>query len=79
MLLWLWGRLAAAAPILPLAWELPYAIGRKKERKKEGKKERKKEKERQKRKKENLFLTFTCYTISLNFSFLTSEILGILK
>ena len=26
-LLWLWHRLAAAAPIQPLAWELPYAIG----------------------------------------------------
>ena len=26
-LLWLWGRLAAAAPIQPLAWELPYATG----------------------------------------------------
>ena len=25
MLLWLWCRLAAAAPIQPLAWELPYA------------------------------------------------------
>ena len=25
--LWLWGRLAAAAPIQPLAWELPYASG----------------------------------------------------
>ena len=24
-LLWLWRRLAAAAPIRPLAWELPYA------------------------------------------------------
>ena len=24
-LLWLWLRLAAAAPIRPLAWELPYA------------------------------------------------------
>ena len=24
-LLWLWCRLAAAAPIQPLAWELPYA------------------------------------------------------
>ena len=24
---WLWRRLAAAAPIQPLAWELPYAIG----------------------------------------------------
>ena len=27
MLLWLWCRLAAAAPILLLAWEFPYAAG----------------------------------------------------
>ena len=26
-LLWLWCRLAAAAPIQPLAWKLPYAMG----------------------------------------------------
>ena len=26
-LLWLWRRLAAVAPIQPLAWELPYAMG----------------------------------------------------
>ena len=26
-LLWLWCRPAAAAPIPPLAWELPYAMG----------------------------------------------------
>ena len=26
-LLWQWCRLAAAAPIRPLAWELPYAMG----------------------------------------------------
>ena len=26
-LLWLWSRLAAVAPIRPLAWELPYAAG----------------------------------------------------
>ena len=25
--LWLWCRLAAVGPILPLAWELPYAVG----------------------------------------------------
>ena len=24
---WLWGRLAATAPIQPLAWEPPYATG----------------------------------------------------
>ena len=27
VLLWLWHRQAAAAPIQPLAWELPYALG----------------------------------------------------
>ena len=27
MLLWLWRRLAAAAPIKPLAWEPPHATG----------------------------------------------------
>ena len=26
-LLWLWRRLAATAPIRPLAWEPPYAVG----------------------------------------------------
>ena len=26
-LLWLWCRLAAGAPIGPLAWEPPYAVG----------------------------------------------------
>ena len=26
-LLWLWCRLAATAPIQPVAWELPYAGG----------------------------------------------------
>ena len=26
-MLWLWHRLAATAPIQPLAWELPYAAG----------------------------------------------------
>ena len=27
VLLWLWCRLAATAPIQPLAWELPYVVG----------------------------------------------------
>ena len=26
-LLWLWYRTVATAPIQPLAWELPYAVG----------------------------------------------------
>ena len=34
MLLWLWYRLAAAAPVLPLAWEFPYATGAALKRKK---------------------------------------------
>ena len=45
-LLWLWRRLAATAPIWPLAWEPPYVAGaaqeqqqKDKKRKKEGKKE----------------------------------------
>ena len=39
-LLWPWHRPAAAAPIRPLAWDLPYATGvalKKKEKKNEGK------------------------------------------
>jgi len=43
---WLWHRPAVAAPIGPLAWELPYAAGVALKRKKE--KERKREKERKK-------------------------------
>ena len=27
VLLWLWCRPAAVAPVPPLAWELPYAVG----------------------------------------------------
>ena len=42
-LLWLWLRLASAAPISPLAWELPYVTGvaLKSKKKKKRKKERK--------------------------------------
>ena len=41
-LLWLWHRLAAAGPMRPLAWELPYATGaaiKKKKNKKQNKKD----------------------------------------
>ena len=41
-LLWLWCRLAATAPIPPLAWELPYATGVALKRQKEKKKKKKK-------------------------------------
>ena len=52
VLLWLWCRPEATAPIRPLAWGPPYALGaaqkmakgqKKKKRKKERKKEKKKE------------------------------------
>ena len=44
-LLWLWCRLAAVAPIGPLAWEPPYAtsVALKSKKKKEGKKKKRKE------------------------------------
>jgi len=41
-LLWLWHRLAATAPIGPLAWEPPYAAGAAQEIAKRQKKKRKK-------------------------------------
>ena len=40
-LLWLWCRLAAVAPIGPLAWEPPYATGAAKEKEKKKKKKKK--------------------------------------
>ena len=43
MLLWLWCRLAATAPIRHLAWELPHAASEVLRSKKKKKKERKKE------------------------------------
>ena len=59
-LLWLWHRPAAAAPIRPLAWEPPYAVGaaqeiattkdKKDKKKKKKKKRRKKKKKKQKKK-----------------------------
>ena len=49
-LLWLWRRPAAAAPIGPLAWELPYAAGMALKRQK--KKKKRKERQREKKKKE---------------------------
>ena len=39
VLLWLWCRPAAVAPIRPLAWELPYATGCGPKKKKKKKKE----------------------------------------
>ena len=50
----LWRRLAAVAPIRPLAWELPYATGTALKKKK--KKERERERERKTDKKGNTLL-----------------------
>ena len=66
-LLQLWHRLAAAAPIQPLDWKLPYAADvalkgqrkkeRRKEGRKEGRKERKKGRKKEERKRRNSDLT----------------------
>ena len=40
MLLWLWCRPAASAPIRPLAWEPPYAVGAALKRQKDKKKKK---------------------------------------
>ena len=45
--LWLWHKLAAIAPIRPLAWDPPYAAGEALKKKKKKKKDK-----RQKKKKE---------------------------
>ena len=54
VLLWLWCRLAATAPICPLAWEPPYAMGAglksKKKKRKQAKKRNDKEEPRKIRK-----------------------------
>ena len=42
-MLWLWHRLAAVAPIQPLAWEIPYAEGAALKKKKKKIKIKKKE------------------------------------
>jgi len=49
-LLWLWHRLAATAPIRPLAWEPPYAAGAAQKWQKD-KKKKKKEREREREKR----------------------------
>ena len=42
MVLWLWRRWAAAAPVQPLVWELPYAAGTALKREREREREREK-------------------------------------
>ena len=52
-MLWLWCRLAAAALIGPLAWELPYAAGLalKKKKSEAGERNRKQRRKRKERKR----------------------------
>ena len=68
-LLWLWCRLAAAAPIQLVAWELPYASGAALKSKKEGRKERKKgrnEGRKERRMKERLMRVINVYCSTTN-------------
>ena len=51
-LLWLWSRLAATAPIGPLAWEPPYASGAALEKTKRQKTKQNKAKTKQKTNKQ---------------------------
>ena len=53
-LLWLWHRPASTAPILPLAWEPPYAAGVAPERQKDKKKKKKKKEKKKKQINKNL-------------------------
>jgi len=55
-LLWLWHRLAATAPIQPLTWEPPYAVGV----------ALKKEK-RKKRKTLRVIFKYSCIKVVLSF------------
>jgi len=65
VLLWLWCRLVATAPIRPLAWELPYAMGVALEK---VKRQKKKKKKAQKTNASNLALVpiVITYTAGLN-------------
>ena len=45
VLLWLWHRVTAVAPIGPLAWEPPYAVGAAVKRQKDEKKKKEEEEE----------------------------------
>uniref|UniRef100_A0A4X1V528 non-specific serine/threonine protein kinase n=1 Tax=Sus scrofa TaxID=9823 RepID=A0A4X1V528_PIG len=60
MLLWLWPRLAAVAPIPPLAWEPPYATGAALKRQKDKKKKKKEEEEEEKNKETQYLVKFSC-------------------
>ena len=67
-LLWLWRRLAATAPIGPLAWEPLYATGAALEKAKRQKKKKRKEKKRKEtimekhmKQKMSIYVKLNCY------------------
>ena len=54
VLLWLWHRLAATAPIGPLAWEAPYATSEDLKKRKEKKRKKKRKEKKRKGKKKSV-------------------------
>ena len=59
VLLWLWHRLAAEAPIRTLAWEFPYAMGaalKSKKKKQTNKKQKLKKNKKQKSKHQSMWI-----------------------
>ena len=68
VLLWLCCRLAAATPILPLAWELPYAVGAALQRpRKKRKDEIGGQRKTKKKKKKRIALYASSWEINLTF------------
>ena len=65
MLLWLWYKLAAIAPIQPLAWELSYSTGMVLNRQKEKKRKKKKKKRKKEKEKEVMQMSWLEDTFTL--------------
>ena len=76
-MLWLWFRLAAAVPIPPLTWELPYAVGAALKRKTKNKQTNQKKAKKKKNRLPVLQMVKKCFT---SFKFLIKsrswEVLG---
>ena len=68
VLLWLWHRLAATAPIRPLAWEPPYAAGA------ALKGQKTKTKTKQKNKQKKLFWDFCCGAVEMNLTSIHQDV-----
>ena len=68
-LLWLWCRAEATAPIRPLAWEPPYAVGAAQEMVKKDKKKKKKENQKKQARNNFPFYYMTFLFLFLVYSF----------